>query len=113
MKQFIALAAYFCIAIGIARADTPLAPSAVIAAAMTYDGQTVTVSGTVKNVQTKNSWRGGKTTLYQLCDSQCVNVVQHGSATLTEGQTQAVTGKFSALVEQGRFKVQNVITVGH
>ena len=110
MKLF-AFIACIGIATGMALADAPLAPSAVLAGASTYDSQTVTVSGTVKNVQTKEG-RRGPITLYQVCDSQCVNVVQFGSPTVTEGQTQTVTGRFRASVERGQFKAQNVIMAG-
>jgi len=110
MKQLIALILCLGIATAVAFSDTPLAPSAVIAGASTYDKQDVTVSGTIKNVQTKNGPRGTMTQ-YQLCDSQCVNVVEFGSATITEGQTQTVTGRFRASVDRGAMKAQNVIMI--
>jgi cytochrome c-type biogenesis protein CcmE len=111
MKEFIALVACLGIAAGIALAATPLAPSAVVAAASTYDTKTVTVSGTVKNVKTRNGPRGTITS-FELCDTQCVNVVQFGSATITEGQTQTVTGQFRASLSRGQMTMQNVIMTG-
>ncbi|HTU69027.1 MAG TPA: hypothetical protein VMF11_01800 [Candidatus Baltobacteraceae bacterium] len=110
MKHFFALAAVLAISAGVACADTALAPSAVVAGASTYDRQSVTVTGTVKNVQTKQGPRG-TITQYQLCDAQCVNVVQFGSATVSEGQTQTITGRFRASVDRGPMHAQNVIMV--
>lgn len=111
MKMFLALAVAFGFVAGIARADAALAPSALVAAASTYDTQTVTVTGTVKNVKTMNGPRG-TLTRYQLCDAQCVNVVQFGDATVTEGQMQTVSGRFRASVSRGEMKMQNVIVTG-
>ena len=111
MKQVIALVAFLGIAAGIALADTPLAPSAVVGAASTYDTKSVTVTGTVKNVKTRNGQRG-QVTSYQLCDTQCVNVVQFGAATVTEGSTQTVTGQFRASVSRGQMQMTNVIMAG-
>jgi hypothetical protein len=111
MKKFIALVLYMGFAASIALAQAPLAPSAVVAAAKTYDTKTVTVSGTVKNVKTGTGMRGPVTS-YQLCDTQCVNVVQFGTATITEGSTQTVTGQFRASISRGQMTMSNVIMAG-
>jgi hypothetical protein len=111
MKPFIALVAFLGIAAGIALAQSPLAPSAVVAAASTYDNKTVTVTGTIKNLKTKTTQRGTMNS-YELCDTQCVNVVQFGSATITEGQTQTVSGHFRQSVSRGGVTMQNVIMAG-
>ena len=116
MKQVLSLIACVAFSSGIALADAPLAPSAVIAAASTYDTQTITVSGTVKDVKTRSGPRG-TITQYQLCDTACVNVVQFGggdstAAPIAEGQTQTVTGRFRASVDRGPMKAQNVLMVG-
>jgi hypothetical protein len=111
MKQFIALVACLGVAAGIALAQTPLAPSAVVGAASTYDNKTVTVSGTVKNLKTKSTQRGTMNS-YELCDTQCVNVVQFGTATVTEGSTQTVSGHFRASVSRNGMTMTNVIMAG-
>ncbi|HUA10351.1 MAG TPA: hypothetical protein VMA98_13875 [Candidatus Acidoferrales bacterium] len=118
MKQFVSLiVCVACAAFASAPvlADAPLAPSAVVAAAATYDTQTITVSGTVKDVKTR-SGRRGTITQYQLCDTACLNVVQFGDDStappVAEGQTQTVTGRFRASVERGPMKAQNVLMVG-
>jgi hypothetical protein len=111
MKQLIALAVCLGIATACAHADTALAPSAIITGASTYDKQDVTVTGTVKNVKTTDGGRG-TVTMYQLCDAQCVNVVQFGTASVTEGQTQTVTGRFRASADRGPMKGQtNIVMV--
>jgi hypothetical protein len=53
----------------------------------------------------------GTMSRYQVCDSQCVNVVQF-SAAPAEGQTQTVTGRFRAKLDRGRFQATDVIFVG-
>jgi hypothetical protein len=112
MKYLLAIALCFGMVAGIANAQAaPLAPSAVVAAASTYDTQTVTVTGTIKNVKTRQGQRGTMTS-YQLCDTQCINVVQFGDATVTEGQTSTVTGRFRAKVTHGDMTMQNVVMVG-
>jgi cytochrome c-type biogenesis protein CcmE len=117
VKSILYALAAIVLSTGVTLADTaanaspaPLAPSAVVGAASTYDNQTITVTGTVKNVTTHDTPRGTMSR-YQICDSQCVNIVQF-SAAPTEGQTQTVTGRFRANVDRGRFKATNVIMVG-
>ena len=85
-------------------------PSALASSPATYDGQSVSVSGTAKDMRTRET-RRGHLVLYQLCDSACVNVVQFGDATVTDGSTVSVTGMFRAAF--GRVKrIQNVVVVG-
>jgi cytochrome c-type biogenesis protein CcmE len=111
VTKLIAFFASFVLAGGIALADAaPLAPSAVVSSASTYDKQTITVSGTVKGVTTENGPRG-QMVRYQVCDSQCVNVVQFQGSAPAEGSTQTVTGHFRASVNRGHFQATNVIMV--
>ena len=115
MKSILFAVAALVLSTGVAFADTsatpaPLSPSAVVGAASTYDDQTITVTGTVKNVTSHDTPRG-TISRYQICDSQCVNVVQF-SAAPAEGQTQTVTGHFRANVDRGHFKATDVIMVG-
>lgn len=111
MTRLIAFLCAIAVSGGIALADAaPLAPSAVVSAASTYDRQTITVAGTVKGVTTKDGPRGTMTR-YQVCDSQCVNVVQFAGTAPAEGSTQTVTGRFRANVTRGHFQASNVIMV--
>jgi hypothetical protein len=58
----------------IAAAAATLAPSAILANPSAYDGQTVTVAGTVSGVESKSTAMGAFTT-YQLCDAKCISVI--------------------------------------
>ena len=112
MKHILAFVACLSLATGLAFADAaPLAPSAVVAAASTYDNQDLTVSGTVKDVQQQQTRRGSMTR-YQLCDSQCVNVVDFSSTPPADGQSQTVTGHFRANISHGHMQATNVLLVG-
>jgi len=51
---------------------------------------------------------------FQLCDAQCINVVEFGDAAaagVTEGQTVSVTGSFHATFGRVR-QMENVLVVG-
>jgi len=120
LKQLLSFIASVAFATGIAFAQdapspapSPIAPSVVVAAPSTYDMQTITVTGTIKGVQTR-SMRRGTLTQYQLCDTQCINVVQFGDQTgsLTDGATTTVTGRFRASVDRGPMHAQNLLMVG-
>lgn len=87
-----------------------VAPSALAADASTYDGEDVSVSGTVKNPGTRQTRRGTATT-YQLCDSACINVIQFGSATVSDGSQVTVSGRFRASFGRQR-TITNVLIVG-
>jgi hypothetical protein len=85
-------------------------PSALAASPATYDGASVSVSGTAKDPRTRTTKRG-HLVFYQLCDTACVNVVQFGDATVTDGSSVSVTGMFRASF--GRVKrIENVVVVG-
>lgn len=85
-------------------------PSALAAGSSTYDAESVSVSGTVKNPHQRTT-RRGHLLAYQLCDTACVNVVQFGDATVDDGSTASVTGTFHASFGRVR-QIQNVIVVG-
>lgn len=87
-----------------------VAPSAMAANPSSYDQQDVTVSGMAKNPRTRQTRRGAATT-YQLCDSACINVVQFGSANVSDGSKQTVSGRFRATFGRQR-RMTNVLIVG-
>ncbi|HZV77094.1 MAG TPA: hypothetical protein VFF63_04980 [Candidatus Babeliales bacterium] len=76
----------------------------------TYDDQDVTVSGTVKNPTTRQT-RRGTATIYQLCDNACINVIQFGGGSVSDGTASTVTGHFRASFGRQR-KMTNVLIVG-
>jgi cytochrome c-type biogenesis protein CcmE len=88
-------------------------PSAIAASPSTYDGQSVSVSGTAKAPKARTTKRGQMLS-FQLCDTQCINVVEFGDAAaagVTEGQTVSVTGSFHATFGRVRH-MENVVLVG-
>jgi hypothetical protein len=86
-------------------------PSALASSPSTYDGQSVSVNGTAKNPHARKMKRGGVAYMYQLCDAQCINVIQFGANPVTDGTSIAVTGTFHATF--GRVHQQNnVLVVG-
>ncbi|MGB8966875.1 MAG: hypothetical protein WCB99_14660 [Candidatus Cybelea sp.] len=87
-----------------------VAPSAITSNPSNYDGQSITVTGKVTNARTREM-RFGTASLYQLCDTACINVVQFGSASVTDGSQSTVSGHFRASF--GRQRVMtNVLVVG-
>jgi hypothetical protein len=93
-----------------AHASQSVAPSALAANPSTYDGQSVTVSGTVKN-PTARQTRRGTATAYQLCDSACINVIEFGNANVSDGSQMTVSGRFRASFGREQ-TMTNVLLVG-
>ncbi len=90
---------------------TSVTPSALVAKAASYDGQDVSVNGTVKN-PTAHQFRRGSVTTYQLCDNSCINVLQFGAANVSDGDQQTVTGTFHHAFGRRRFHMPDVVVVG-
>jgi hypothetical protein len=95
---------------GCGHTSQSVAPSALAANPANYDGQDVTVSGTAKN-PTARQMRRGTATVYQLCDSACINVVQFGDTNVSDGGQVSVSGRFRATFGR-REKMSNVLIVG-
>jgi hypothetical protein len=87
-----------------------VAPSGLASNPSNYDDQDVTVTGTAKNPRTRQM-RRGTATIYQLCDSSCINVVQFGEANVTEGSQVTVSGRFHQSFGR-RMTITNVLVVG-
>lgn len=87
-----------------------LAPSAIVASPSTYDGQTVTVSGTVANFQTSKTLMGSVAG-YQLCDAKCVVVIDETNHAQTNGSAATVTGTFHATFKGPRKTFTNAIVI--
>jgi cytochrome c-type biogenesis protein CcmE len=85
-------------------------PSALSQSPSTYDGQSVSVSGTAKDPKTRKT-RRGQMLAFQLCDSACINVVEFGDATVSEGATVSLTGTFHETFGRIR-RMSNVLVVG-
>lgn len=98
-------------ALPIAAIAATLAPSAIVASPSTYDGQTVTVAGTVSNYKTHQS-AAGEVGRFNLCDSKCVIVIDRTAQAHADNSTTTITGKFHATLQRTKTTLTNVITVG-
>ncbi len=105
-----ALAAVLACAAACGHGGQSVAPSALAAHPSNYDDQDVTVSGTAKN-PTSRQMRRGSATVYQLCDSACINVVQFGNPNVEDGSQVTVSGRFRTSFGR-RELLTNVLVVG-
>lgn len=92
-------------------ASNTVALSAIAADPAKYDGQEITVSGTVEN-PTSRRMRRGTATVYNLCDNACIRVLEFGDANVSDGGRETVTGHFRNKFGRRRFRMQNVLVVG-
>jgi opacity protein-like surface antigen len=87
-------------------------PTALTGDPSTFDGQTVSVTGTAKAPKQRKT-RRGTVLSYQLCDTACITVLQFNSdATVSEGSTVSVTGMFRATAGGRVRRLTNVLLVG-
>ena len=98
-------------ALPVAAIAATLAPSAILANPSTYDGQSVTVAGTVSNFTSKSTAMG-QFTVFQLCDSKCVNVLDKTNQTHANGSTATITGMFHVSFKAPHKTWSNVVTIG-
>lgn len=80
-------------AIPIAAVAATVTPSAIMASPSTFDGQTVTVTGTVQNFVSKTT-EMGNFARFQLCDAKCINVIDKTNQSHSSGATATITGVF-------------------
>ena len=88
-----------------------VAPSAILANPSSYDGKTVTVSGTVQHFQTSRTPMG-TVAGFQLCDSKCVVVIDKTNQSHSDGAAATVTGTFHVTFKGPRKSFNNAIVVG-
>ncbi len=109
MRRFFLTALLAALPIAVAAAT--LAPSAILASPSTYDGQTVTVSGTVSNFMSKSTAMG-QFSGFQLCDSKCINVIDKTNQTHANGSSATVTGTFHVSFKAPHKTWSNALTIG-
>lgn len=107
---YVALIAAAALTVACGHTSQSVAPSALAANPSTYDGQSVTVSGTAKN-PTARQTRRGTATVYQLCDSACINVIQFDNPNVSDGSQVTVSGHFRASFGR-QHSMSNVLVVG-
>jgi hypothetical protein len=88
-----------------------LAPSAIVASPSAYDGKSVTVTGTVRNVQVSRT-PIGNVTGFQLCDSKCVVVIDKTNGSHPDGAMATVTGTFHTTFKGPRKSFTNAVVIG-
>ncbi|MFZ0032000.1 MAG: hypothetical protein WAK84_09015 [Candidatus Cybelea sp.] len=109
MRRFLLTALLAALPIVVAAAT--LVPSAILASPSTYDGQTVTVSGTVSNFMSKSTAMG-QFSGFQLCDSKCINVIDKTNQTHANGSAATLTGTFHASFKAPHKTWSNALTIG-
>jgi len=95
----------------VAPTATPVAPAqiaGVLANPASFDGQHLSLSGTVGNLAEKTSRRGNDYTTFDLCNgASCIHVYTYGHPKLANGQALTVTGKFFADKHVGSLDFKN------
>lgn len=87
-----------------------LTPSQILSNPSSYEGRSVTVSGTVSHLQvSKTMFR--KVTGFQLCDSKCVVVIDESNASHKEGETATVSGTFQQSFKGPKRSFSNVVLI--
>lgn len=85
-----------------------LSPSAVLKNPSQYDGQKITVTGTVSGFRTHVSHRGNAYETFKLCDaSACLSVFAWGTDPRDEGATISASGKFWTVKREERYVFYN------
>jgi hypothetical protein len=107
----LALAALISVFPAVAVAAGALAPSAIVASPSTYDGKSVTVTGTVSHFQVANTAMG-KVAGFELCDSKCVTVIDKTDTSRSNGATATVSGTFHTTFKGPRKTFTNAVVVG-
>jgi hypothetical protein len=88
-----------------------LVPSAIVANPSSYDGKSVTVAGTVKGFQT-SSTPMGTVAGFQLCDSECIVVIDKTNQSRSNGATATVSGIFHSTFKAPRKTFTNAVVIG-
>jgi hypothetical protein len=89
-------------------ATAPTQIAAVLANPTAFDGQHLSVSGTIAKLAQKTSRRGNDYTTFDLCDgTSCVHAYSYGHPKLANGQTLTVNGKFFADKHVGSLDFKN------
>jgi hypothetical protein len=111
MHRFFLAALFAALPIA-AIAMTALTPSTVVGAPATYDGQTITLAGTVQNLKTKNTEAMGQVTVFELCDTKCIHVFDKTNQTRSNGSSATLTGMFHASFKTPKKTRKNVLIIG-
>ncbi len=87
-----------------------LTPSQILSNPSSYEGKSVTVSGTISHLQvSKTMFR--KVTGYQLCDTKCVVVIDEKNADHHDGEQATISGTFQQSFKGPKRSFDNVILI--
>gem|GEM_PF-1900594 len=88
-------------------APATTAIAAILANPTSFDGQHLSVNGTVGQLAEKTSRRGNNYTTFDLCDTACIHVYSYGHPKIANGQPLTVSGKFFADKHVGSLEFKN------
>ncbi len=98
------------VAAAIPAAAADLKPSALVAAPASYDGKSVSVTGTVAKYQTSKTFLG-PVAAFQLCDSSCIVVIDETATAHKDGDTASVTGTFQTTFKGPKRSFKNAVVI--
>ncbi len=79
----------------------------ILANPTAFDGQHLTVSGTIAQLAEKTSRRGNDYSTFDLCDTACLHIYIRSHPKIADGQALTVSGKFYADRKVGSFDITN------
>lgn len=93
-------------------APAPAKIADILANPGSFDGQRLSLSGTIAKLAEKTSRRGNDYTTFDLCDgTPCIHVYSYGHPKLANGQTLTVSGRFFADKHVGSADFKNELDV--
>ena len=100
--------------LGLLTAGLPLAAPAagiaqITAHPKTFDGEVVSVSGTVSALRARTSRKGNPYETFTVCNGGCVHVFTFGQPPIRDGEQVTVAGTFAAVKHVGRYTFHNEI----
>lgn len=93
-----------------ARAASDLAPSKIVADPSSFEGKSVSVTGTVAKYQTTKTLMG-TIAAFQLCDDKCVVVIDETNTAHKDGDTVTVAGTFQSSFKGPKRSFTNVVVI--
>ncbi len=85
-----------------------LSPSNVMSQPAQYNGQEITVSGTIEYLKATVSHRGNAYETFKLCDNKdCLNAFTWGTTLRNDGAQVTVSGHFWQVKHVGRYTFYN------
>jgi cytochrome c-type biogenesis protein CcmE len=85
-------------------------PTAILGEPDRFDGQIVTISGTVTNVQPQVSQRGNAYFTFELSDGRkSITVFKFGESPCRTGATATVEGRFQKVKQAGDYTFRNQV----